>query len=216
MHAKTQSLTKILLLCGAIAGPLFLLVVLIQDYTRLEFDPRLHLLSQLSLGDWGWVQIVTLVLAELLNLLYAAGLWRRLHPGPAGTWAPLLIGAYGLGLITVGVFTTDPSNGYPPGERAATSWHGAIHALGGLFIFVVLAAALAVFTQRFLARKERGWAFYSLASAVLLLLIFFGSFFDATLTARFLRLGTLIGWMAASVVAIKLLGTAEIPQYARG
>jgi hypothetical protein len=35
MQTKTLLLTRILLLCGAIAGPFFLLTVLIQDYTRL-------------------------------------------------------------------------------------------------------------------------------------------------------------------------------------
>src|SRR5437588_3648137 len=176
MQTKTLSLTRILLLCGAIAGPLFLLTVLIQDYTRPGFNPRLQALSLLSLGEWGWVQIVNFVLAGVLNLLYAVGLWRRLHPGRAGTWGPLLIGAYGFGLILVGVFRTDPANGFPPGTIASTqpSWHGAIHALGALFTFLMLAAALAVFVRLFLARKERWWAFYCLSSAVLLLLFFFG------------------------------------------
>jgi Protein of unknown function (DUF998) len=207
METKTLSLTRILLLCGAIAGPFFLLTVLIQDYTRPGFDPRLDLLSLLSLGDWGWVQIGNFVLAGVLNLLYAGGLWRKLHPGRAGTWGPLLIGAYGFGLILVGVFRTDPVKGFPPGTLASTgpSWHGAIHALGGLFIFVVLAATLGVFARFFLARKERWWAFYCLASAILIILFFFGSFPSAVLTARFLRLGTFVGWMAASVIAIKLL-----------
>ncbi len=211
MQTKTLSLTRILLLCGAIAGPLFILTVLIQDYTRPGFDPRLQALSLLSLGDWGWVQIVNFVLAGVLNLLYAGGLWRRLHPGRAGTWGPLLIGAYGLGLIAVGVFRTDPANGFPPGAIASTgpSWHGAIHALGGLFVFLVLAAAIAVFARLFLARKERWWAFYCLASAVLLLLFFFGGINSAVLMARFLRLGTLVGWMAASVIAMKLLSAKE-------
>src|SRR5215471_7677234 len=206
-QTKTLSLTRILLLCGAVAGPLFILTVLIQDYTVPAFNPRLHLLSLLSLGEWGWVQIANFVLAGVLNLLYAAGLWRRLHPGRAGTWGPLLIGAYGLGLIVVGVFRTDPSQGFPPGVSAPSqsSWHGAIHALGGLFIFIVLAAALAVFVRFFLAHKERGWAFYCLASAVLLLLFFFGGINTPVLMARFLRLATLCGWMAASVIAIKLL-----------
>ena len=45
MQTKTLSLTRILLLCGAIAGPLFILTVLIQDYTRPAFDPRLEPLS---------------------------------------------------------------------------------------------------------------------------------------------------------------------------
>src|SRR5579884_3905954 len=157
--AKASSPTRALLLCGAIAGPLFILTLLIQDYTRPGFDPRLDPLSLLSLGDWGWVQIVNFALAGVLNLLYAVGLWRRLHPGRAGTWGPILIGAYGLGLLLVSIFRTDPSNGFPPGVPAAThpSWHGAIHALGGLFIFLVLAAALAVFVRFFLTHRERWW-----------------------------------------------------------
>ena len=128
-----------------------------------------------------------------------------------------MIGAYGLGLIAVGVFRTDPANGFPPGVIAATqpSWHGVIHALGGLFVFVMLSAALAVFVRLFLAWKERWWAFYCLASAVLILLIFFTGFSNAAFMARTLRLATLIGWMAASVIAIKLLCASDTPQQTR-
>src|SRR5258708_21956348 len=153
MQTTTLSLTRLLLLCGAIAGPLFIFTVLIQDSTRPGFDPRLDPLSLLSLGDWGWVQIVNFALAGVLNLLYAVGLWRRLHTGRAGTWGPILIGAYGLGLLVVSIFRTDPANGFPPGVPAATppSWHGAIHALGGLFVFLMLSAALAGFVRLFFA-----------------------------------------------------------------
>ena len=214
MQTKKLSLTGILLLCGAIAGPLFIFVLLVQDYTRPGFDPRLDLLSLLSLGDWGWVQIVNFILVGLLNLLYAVGLWRRLHPGRGGTWGPIFIGAYGLGLILVGIFRTDPANGFPPGVPAATqpTFHGAIHALGALFVFLLLSAALMVFVRLFLAWKERWWAFYCLASAVLFLLIFFTGFTNAALMARTLRLAVLIGWMAASLVAIKLLSAPDTTQ----
>ena len=123
-----------------------------------------------------------------------------------------MIGAYGLGLIVVGIFRTDPANGFPPGVVTQSTWHGAIHALGGLFIFVVLAAALVVFARFFLARKERGWAFYCLASAVLILMIFFWGFTAPALTVRTLRLATLVGWMAASVIAIKLFCASDTPQ----
>jgi hypothetical protein len=44
-----------------------------------------------------------------------------------------------------------------------------------------------------------------MASAVLLLLFFFGGINNPALMARFLRLATLVGWMAASVIGIKLL-----------
>ncbi|HXH26574.1 MAG TPA: DUF998 domain-containing protein [Candidatus Acidoferrum sp.] len=202
------SLQKLLLLCGAVAGPLFILTLLIQDYTRAGYDPRQQLLSLLSLGSWGWVQITNFVLAGLLNVLYAFGLWRLLHPGRGGTWGPILVGAYGVGLVLVGIFRTDPANGFPPGVAAApTTWHGAIHALGALFVFLMLAAALFVFVRLFLARKEKSWAAYCLVSAVLFLTIFFTGFAYAGLTARTLRLAVLIGWMALSLVAIKLLST---------
>jgi hypothetical protein len=201
------SLTRLLLLCGAIAGPLFILTVLVQDFTRPGFNPRLEPLSLLALGAWGWVQIANFVLAGALNLLYAGGLWRRLHPGRAGTWGPLLIGAYGLSLIAVGVFRTDPADGFPPGVAAAThpSWHGAIHALGALIVFVLLTVALAVFVRFFLARKERGWAVYCLASAVLMLLFFVVGMGHPALMGGFLQLAMLCGWMAASMIAIRLL-----------
>jgi Protein of unknown function (DUF998) len=209
---KTRPLTSKLLLCGAIAGPLFILTVLIQDYTVPGLDPRFVQLSVLSLGDWGWVQIGNFVLAGVLNLLFAVGLWRRLHPGRAGTWGPILIGVYGLGLMAAGVFRDDPANGFPPGVPAATSlsWHAAIHDFAGLLIFFALTAALGVFARFFFKRKERWWACYFLASAVLLLLCFFVGQANAVLTARLLRLDVLIGWMAASMFAIKLLCTPDI------
>ena len=88
--------------------------------------------------------------------------------------------------------------------------------IGALFVFVVLAAALGVFVRFFLERKKRWWAFYCLASAVLLLLFFFGGINSAVLMARFLRLATLVGWMAASVIAIKLLCAPDTSERTSG
>lgn len=178
MKPKLPSATRRLLLCGAIAGPLFVLTVLVQSYTVPGFDPRLDPLSLLSLGPWGFVQITNFILCGGLNLLYAIGLWRSLHGGRAGTVAPIMIGVYGLGLIVVGVFRTDPAHGFPAGSVAATapSWHGAIHALTALFVFVSDAAALAVFVRYFVAHRKASLAFYCAASSLLMLSFFFTSF----------------------------------------
>lgn len=210
-HTKARVDTRLLLLCGALAGPLFILVVLVQDYTRPGFDPRTQALSLLSLGPLGWVQTVNFVLVGVLDLLYALGLWRWLHPGRAGTWGPLLMAVYGLGLVVVGVFHTDPADGYPQGVPAAThpSWHGAIHALVALILFLALSAALAVFVRYFLARRERWWACYCLASAVLSLVFFFGGIDNPALMARTLRAAVLVGWMAASLVAVRLFSDSN-------
>ena len=203
------SLTRLLLLCGATAGPLFILTVLIQDYTRVDFDPRTHMLSLLALGDWGWVQVANFAGAGVLNVLYAVGLWRTLRTGRAGTAAAILIAAYGLGLVTVGIFTTDPAGGFPPGsvEPAGPSGHGIVHALGALFVFLFRAAAIASLGRYFLSHGERGSGSYCIASAVVIMLLFFGGINNAEFMARLIRLATFIGWLAPALCAVKLLSS---------
>jgi len=213
MPTHISPTTRILLRCGAVAGPLFVLIVLVEDYTRAGFDPRIHLLSQLSLGDLGWIQVANFVGAGVLNLLFAIGLRRRLHPGKAGLAAPILIAIYGLGLVAVGIFTTDPGHGYPPGAVATSgpSPHGAVHALGGLIVFLSLAGALIAFARRFWSEQRRGWSAYAVLSAVVLLMVFFGTINNAEWMARGLRLGTLVGWLAASAVGVNLLVQVNDP-----
>jgi hypothetical protein len=205
--ARTRRLVGALLTCGAVAGPFFIAVVLIQDYTRVGYDPRIQPLRELTLGDLGLLQRGNFILAGLLNLCYAFGLWKTLHPGRAGTWGPLLIGAYGLGLVTVGIFTPDPANGFPPGASTPLqpSPHAMVHALGGLFVFLTLAAALFVFARRFGERREQGWAAYCALSGALVLALFFVGLGIPDLSARFLRLGVVFGWGAASLIAIRLM-----------
>ena len=207
MTTKGITFTKLLLLCGAIAGPLFVMTVLIQDYTRSGFNPRLDMLSLLSLGSFGWIQTANFMSAGILNLCYALGLRRHLRQGPAALAAPLFIALYGVGLVAVSVFRTDPASGFPPGVAAAThpSWHGAIHALGALFVFIALAVALFTYVRFFFAQNARLWAWYCTLSSILFLAIFFAGFSEASIAARTLRLAVLIGWTANSLVAVKLL-----------
>jgi len=51
--------TPALLICGVVAGPLYIVVVAIQALTRDAFDLTRHPASLLSNGDVGWVQITS-------------------------------------------------------------------------------------------------------------------------------------------------------------
>lgn len=207
MNQTNSGLTRYLLRCGVLAGPLFVFVVLVQSYTIPGFDPRHDLLSLLSLGRYGFVQIANFTVAGVLYIASAAGMRRRLHGGPSGMLSPILVGVFGAILIVVAVFTTDPANGFPPGATAARSpsWHGAIHALGALWAFVFCSASLASYIQHFQATKQTGWIVFCAASAISMLVAFFGSFTSQELTARLVDLGVVIGWIGNSVVAWKLL-----------
>ena len=44
---------RVLLLCGVVAGPLYIIVGGIEMLTRPGFDPTRHDLSLMSNGDWG-------------------------------------------------------------------------------------------------------------------------------------------------------------------
>jgi hypothetical membrane protein len=76
---------KILLACGVVAGPLFVGIVALQALTRNGFDLSRHPISLLGQGDVGWIQIANFVMAGLLSIAFAVGMWLLLHPGRAGT-----------------------------------------------------------------------------------------------------------------------------------
>jgi hypothetical membrane protein len=85
------SLTKALLACGLIAGPLFIVAVIAQALIRAGFDITGHALSLLSVADLGWIQITNFEVSGVLFVAFAVGMWRALHPsrvnvGTAAAW----------------------------------------------------------------------------------------------------------------------------------
>lgn len=169
--------TQTFLICGLVGGPLWLAVSLIQAFTRPGFDLSRHPLSALSLGNLGWLQITNFEIAGLLTIGFAIGIWRALHPGRAGTWGSILIGAAGIGMMAAGVFVIDPTNGFPPGTSSATSqisWHGGVHLLVSSMAFIALIAASFVHARRFAGIRQRAWAIYSVVCGAFFLQAFAG------------------------------------------
>jgi hypothetical protein len=204
----TTNKTGALLVSGVVAGPLFSLVGLIQAFTRPGFDIRRHSLSFLENGDLGWIQISSFVLTGLLFLGGAVGMRRVMRDSPGGKWGPLLVGAFGLGMIGAGCFTADPGLGFPPGtppDATAISWHGLVHLSVASLAFVALGAAGFVWTRRFATRRRWGWAAYSVATAV----IFFACFAGLASGQLYLNTAfvftTLNAFVWVSLMAAKLL-----------
>src|SRR5690349_21102823 len=126
---------KALLLCGVLAGPIYVIVGGAQVMLREGFDPRRHALSLLSNGNLGWVQITNFLITGLMVLTCSVGLMRVLASGPGRTWGPLLLGIYGLGLVGAAFFSADPAHGFPPGtplgQPRTISTHGLLHFVCG-------------------------------------------------------------------------------------
>jgi hypothetical protein len=167
---QTTRLTRALLACGVVAGPLFTVVGLIQAFTRPGFDLTHHALSLLENGDLGWIQISSFLLTGLLFVSCAVGMRRALSGSRGGTWGPRLIAILGVGLIGAAFFRADPGLGFPPGTPAGAntlSWHGLGHLIVGTVAFLALIAVCFVFARRFASQRQRGWATYSAVTGVL-------------------------------------------------
>ena len=169
-QADPTMTTRRLMQAGAIGALLFVGVALGEGATRPGYSAWTHYVSELSLSDWGWMQITNFITAGLLILGGAIGLGRALPAGPGATWGPRLLGVFGLGLVAAGVFTMDPTHGYPAevATRAPQTLHGVLHGVAGLVCFTSLGAAALVLARRFTGR----WAIYSTAIGLTVLSFF--------------------------------------------
>ncbi len=141
-------MTKTLLACGVIGGPLFVATFLVEGATRANYDPLCHPVSSLALGDSAWTQTPNFIVAGLLTLAFVAGLRCALRARKGSSWGPLLVEVWAVGMLVAGVFVTNPVSGYPPGapdRLSGHSWHGALHDLFFGPTFVTLAVACLVF-----------------------------------------------------------------------
>jgi len=172
---KKISSTEFLLLCGVIGPLLFLVVLLIEGATRPGYSAWRNYGSDLELSSQGWEQIANFIVCGLLCIAFAAGLRRIWRTGKASVWGPLLISLFGLGLVAAGVFVTDPGRGYPPGaplKGDPQTWHGWVHGINAVVVFVVLIIACFVLARRFAADPQnRSWATYSWITGAFILLV---------------------------------------------
>jgi len=206
-----------LLVCGVIAGPLFVAVFVIEGATRPSYYPLRSSVSSLSLTGSGWMQSLDFIVAGLLTLAFAAGV-RRVRPQQASVWGPLLIGLWGIHLVVAGVFATDPDSGYPPGVPIPDhpTVHGLLHDISVAFGFSSLVAAFFVFVRQFAVRGERGCTVSSAAGGVAFLISFFLAFraFGRTdglgeLGGLFERMAAVIGFGWLTMLAIYLLAASQ-------
>lgn len=126
--------------------------------------------SSLSIGRYGWIQMISFCMTGTLFLLFAYGVWRWLQISSRKSfWGPFLLALAGIGLIGAGFFTTDPLPGYPqnlPYHLLPHTTHGQLHNLFSALVFYGLPIASFVFTRYFLKVDKRGWALYSLISGI--------------------------------------------------
>jgi hypothetical protein len=93
--------------------------------------------------------------------------------GRLGTVAAVLLALDGLGQIIAGIFTLDPSNGFPEGAPSGlpetVSTHGNLRGLDFMLSMTSWVLLLLVLARRHARAHERAWSLASLACAIALL-----------------------------------------------
>lgn len=170
-------MTRILLRCGQLAGPVFLGTAVAEGLRRPDYRALRHPISSLALGQRGVVQVANFVSAGALCAAFAAGLIRA-RPAPTGTRTavstgksvPATMAISAAGLLACAVFPADPVNGYPPGTPAVPvrlTPVGYAHVLASSMIMVGVPGTMAVYARLARRADQRRWAVVSSAGAVL-------------------------------------------------
>lgn len=173
MTTNDSLMKKNLLLAGIIAGPFFVVVSLVQAFTREGFDWIRHPASLLSLGGLGFIQIANFVITGLLFIACAVGLRRTVTTGIGRKWLARSFFLVGVAFILGGVFVADPAFGFPSGAPEGVpqkmSWHSMIHAFAPVIGSLAMSVALIIFARRSWKQGRRGATLLS----VLVLIISF-------------------------------------------
>jgi hypothetical membrane protein len=200
------------LLYAGVVGPLlFIVVFLIEGFTRPGYSQWRHYVSQLATGPGGWVQVVNFLVCGALVLAFVIAL--RSVTGSIA--APILLGLFAIGLLVAGVFSTDPALGYPPGAAQVHTSHGTIHGFAGLACFSLLPATAFVMSAWFARHGSRRWFWYSLAVGLVMIVTFIVSTTASAMdgagtwpnapTGFFQRIAIITGWTWISMVALHFI-----------
>ncbi|MGH8878832.1 MAG: DUF998 domain-containing protein [Stackebrandtia sp.] len=210
---RTAAVTRSLLGYGVIAGPIYIVVGLIQALTREGFDLSRHSLSLLANGSMGWIQVVNLIVSGLMVIAAAAGILRA--PG-SSRLAAILVGVYGTCMILGGVFAADPADGFPVGTPLGmpteVSTSGLLHFVFGGLGFLVLAAAYFVLGSWFARGGSPRMALGSRISAAVMILSFFGGAASPAVTVPLLWLTVLVGWAWLAATSVAVYRTVPHPE----
>jgi hypothetical protein len=138
-------------LAGIIAPVLFVGLFTIEGLLRSDYNPMSMYVSALSLGAFGWIQIINfLVLGLLLSFFTFSVVSEFKNASKAG---PALLFLSSFCFFFSGPFIMDPMGTI----QTNMSIHGMIHGILGGIVFLLMPATCFVFFRRF--RKDPKWHF---------------------------------------------------------
>jgi len=190
--------TGALVWAGIVGPPLFVAVFLVLGTVKPGYDARARFVSEGSIGELGWIQIINFVVLGAALLAFAAGLWHSYGDEVSGRIGAGLMAAVGVGLIFSGLFVTDAGT-------KIVSRHGLVHLVAGLVVFGGLMLACLAFAWRLHAHST--FAAYSVATSVFIPIGFVVTNAAGRWTGLAQRVLIIVAWTWITVLAWRLATT---------
>jgi hypothetical protein len=178
-QVSTSPQTRMALIAGAIAGPLYVGVGTLEAVLRPGFDIRIHSLSMLANGAGGWIHSTMMVVSGLLTVIGAFGISTVQHRTGRRSYAMITgLAIYGLGIAAAGPLRADPAEGFPigtpPGPPVVVTASGVGHLVAGAIGFLGLIVACLACARRSARAGDRVWATCSALIGIYYLVAFAG------------------------------------------
>lgn len=202
---------------GFIGPILFIAIFLIEGWRRTEYKPIYHMVSSLSTGSYGWIQISNFILCGISILVLVAGLRMINDSGNVSRFGLVMMIILGVSLIGAGIFVTDPVLGYPISNDDNVTLTGTLHNIFSLVVFISLPIVITIMLNNFSDEFSwKGWLVYSIITLAFYI-IFLISFVMASVLLEMgkiniapigllQRITIIIGWSWIAVFSFLLKG----------
>jgi Protein of unknown function (DUF998) len=145
-----KGISNISVYCGVNAPIVFVLIFTIEGMMRENYSPMKNFISELSIGNRGWIQIVNFLIFGLLFFVFSLGLLHEFRKLNLSLTGPFLFLILAVCYFFSGPFVTDSGTIFAQQK----SIHGIIHGILGAIVFLLMTVSTWVFLNLFKKQNE--------------------------------------------------------------
>ncbi len=135
---------------GIIAPILFVMIFTFEGLFRENYSATTNFISELSMGNRGWIQIINFLLFGFLFFVFSLGLLREFRKRKLSSTGPIIFLIIALCYFFSGPFVTDPNTIFTNQK----SIHGIIHGILGGVVFLLMPMSAWTFLKQFKKEKD--------------------------------------------------------------
>ncbi len=135
---------------GIIAPILFVIIFTVEGLFRENYSAMTNFISELSLGNRGWIQITNFLLFGFLFFVFSLGLLLKFQKRKLSSTGPILFLIIASSYFISGLFVTDPETIFTNQK----SIHGIIHGVFGGVVFLLMPISSWIFLKLFKMEEE--------------------------------------------------------------